>query len=99
MGDVGEGDIRACLKKHNSSYVNFRYFNLDSKGRISDVWEIKAYEVQVLNCLAYALLQVVRDEMRKKGMSVLGSMSLVRESDMSDDVKAMVARMKEQSTR
>ena len=63
---IQKGNVRACLKKHDSSYTNFRYFDLDNKGRITNKWEVKEYEFQVLDCLASALLEINRNEMSKR---------------------------------
>ena len=99
MNSVTENDIRACLKKHDSSYSNFRYFGLDEEGRSTSKWEAKEYEIKLLHCLAAALIEVNVDEMNKRGMEIYSSVKKVPESDMTDELKQVMARMKEQSTR
>ena len=37
-----ERELLACLNKHDSSYSNFRYFQLDHEGRLNEQWSIPA---------------------------------------------------------
>ena len=97
--EITESNISECLRKHDSSYANFRYFSLDKGGRTSNKWEMKMYEIQVLSCLASALLNVGRDEMRKKGIGFSEELKPVSVTDIDDDLKELMARMKERSTR
>ena len=99
MEALTEDEIRACLKKHDSSYSSFRYFGLDDGGRLTLRWEMKPYEVKLVNCLALALIQINCEVMRKRGIRVAASMQRVTVSDMTVDQQALMARMKEQSTR
>lgn len=98
-GAIHGGGVHACLKKHDSSYVNFRYFDLDIRGRITDRWGVKQFELHVLDCLAFALLEVGRDEMLKRNIDMLGSMRKVPESEITDELRELTDRMKEWSTR
>ena len=98
MEAITEDDIRACLRKHDSSYSSFRYFGLDDEGRTTLQWEVKSYEVKLVNCLALALIQLNCEAMRKRGIRTL-SMQRLTVSDMTADQRALLARMKEQSTR
>ena len=99
MGDVTEDDIRACLRKHDSSYSSFRYFGLDDEGRFTKKWEVKGYELKVLNCFAVALIQLNLDTMRQRGIQMGSSLQEVASSDLTDEQREMLVRMKEQSTR
>ncbi len=45
-----EGELRACLKKHESSYSNFRYFQLDRQGRKNEKFEISPRDIQIAHC-------------------------------------------------
>ena len=96
---ITEEDIRKCIQKHDSSYSSFRYFGLDDEARATSKWEMKEYEVWLLHYLALALIEVNWDEMGKRGMKVFSSMSKVPESEMTDELQELMARMKEQSTR
>ena len=62
-------------------------------------WEMKGYEVKLLHCLALALIAVNVTEMKKRGIRMYESMSRVPESEMTDELQELMARMKEQSTR
>ena len=99
LGAIPENDIRECLRKHDSSYASFRYFGLDSNARSNVKWGMKSYEVQVLHCLARALLEVGRNELHKRGANFPGSVKKVPEPEMTDELKDLLARMKERSTR
>ena len=99
IGAIPESDIRDCLKKHDSSYTSFRYFGLDSNARSNLKWGMKSYEVQILHCLALALLEVGRNELQKRGVNFPGSMKEVPESEMTEELKDLMARVKERSTR
>ena len=98
MEVITEADIRACLRKHDSSYSSFRYFGLDDYGRSTMRWEVKGYEVKLANCLALALIQLNCEVMRNRGIQTY-SMRRLAVSDMTAEQQALLARMKEQSTR
>ena len=84
---MDEKEIRACLRRHDSSYANFRHFQLNKHGELNPTFGFKPREVQVLHCLALALIKLNLDEITRRGFQVL-SMSAVPESDMTADVKA-----------
>ena len=90
---VTENELAACLAKHDSSYSNFRYFQLDRSGRLNTSWEFSQREVQILHCLALGLIALNMNEMSKRGIGALLSMSLVPESEMTDDLKALTGRL------
>ena len=99
MEVITEADIRACLRKHDSSYSSFRYFGLDDEGRSTEKWEMKGYEVNVLNCLAVALIALNHDALRTRGIQTGSSLRSVAEPDMTDEQRELLVRMREQSTR
>ena len=99
METITESDIRACLRKHDSSYSSFRYFGLDDDGRLTMRWEFKGYEVKLLNCLALALIQLNGEIVRRRGIPTLSSMQRLTTSDMTPEQRDLLTRMKEQSTR
>lgn len=96
---ITEKDILTCLKKHDSSYSSFRYFGLNEDGRQSLKWEIKPYEVKLLHCFALALIENNNNEMQTRNIGVGTSLKEVPESEMTDDLRDLITRMKEQSTR
>ena len=90
---ISEKELAACLKKHDSSYSNFRYFQLDRHARLNTQWEFTARDVQILHCLALALVDLNMDEMAKRGMKAMLSMSLVPEAEMTEDLVALKERL------
>ena len=93
IGPFSETDLVACLEKHNSSYANFRYFQLDKRGKLNKKWEIAPRDVQIMHCLAPALIGLNIREMRKRGIQGLWSMSSVPQSEMTPELKALVERL------
>ena len=93
---VTEKELEACLAKHNSSYSNFRYFQLDRTARLNTTWEFSHREVQILHCLALALITLNMDEMKKQGIGALLSMSRVPDSEMTEDLKVLWDRLASQ---
>ena len=92
-------NVHACLEKHDSSYVNFRYFGLDINARVNKKWEMKPFEIQVLHCLAFALLEINLNKMKELGIGSSDTMRKISEADQTDDEKQELERMKERSTR
>ena len=90
---ISEKELSACLKKHDSSYSNFRYFQLDRQARLNRQWEFTARDVQILQCLALALIHLNMDEMSKRGIKVISSMSRVSEAEMTEDLVALKERL------
>lgn len=89
-----EEELVACLEKHDSSYVTFRYFQLDRHGRLTDKWEFTPREMQVLDCLALALISIGKEEMARRGIVLNNSLSLVQESEMTPELKALKERLR-----
>lgn len=82
---IDEREIRKCLRKHRSSYTNFRHFQLDKQGRLNPDFGFEPRDVQVLHCLALGLIKLNMDEMRRHRYEVPASMRRVPESDMTDE--------------
>lgn len=82
-----EKELSACLKKHDSSYSNFRYFQLDPQARLNPQFEISPRDVQVVHCLALALIHLNMEEIEKRGIGIARSLSRVAESKMTKELK------------
>ena len=86
---VTEKEVVACLKKHNASYANFRYFQLSHQGRLNPNFGYSHRDVQVMHCLASALIHVNLDEMRGRNIGVIESMSVVPEAQDTAELRAI----------
>ena len=93
ISPIEEKALAACLKKHDSSYSNFRYFQLDRHVRLNTQWEFTAQDVQIVHSLALALIHLNMDEMVKRGIKAISSMIPVPESDMTEALKALKERL------
>ncbi len=93
IASISEKELLPRLRKHDSSYSNFRYFQLDRHGRLNKKWEFAHRDVQVLHCLALALIWLNMDEMGRRGMGALLSMSRVSQSEMTEELKVLKDRM------
>ena len=90
---IAEKELVACLRKHDSSYSNFRYFQLDRQAKLNASWEFSVRDAQILHCLALALINLNMDEMRKQSIPAMLSMSAVPESEMTEDLRALKERL------
>ena len=90
---MDEKEIRSCLRKHDSSYTNFRHFQLDKHGGVNPSFEFKQRDVQILHCLALGLIALNMDEIKKQGLQVVSSMSVVPESEMTEELRALKESM------
>ena len=88
-----EEELVACLRKHNSSYSNFRYFQLHRQARLNEKWGFSQRDIQTLHCLALALIYLNMDEMRRRGIGALLSMSRVPASEMTEELTDLQNRM------
>ena len=88
-----EKELLACLKKHDSSYSNFRYFQLDPQARLNEKFEISPRDVQTMHCLALALIHLNMDELEKRGIGIAHSMTAVPESEMTEELSALKSRL------
>ena len=88
IASFSEKELLACLKKHDSSYSNFRYFQLDQQARLNPEFEISPRDVQVVHCLALALIHLNMDEIAKRGIGIGSSLRPVLESEMTEEIRA-----------
>ena len=93
IAPVTEQEVVACLRKHDSSYSNFRFFQLDHHGRLNEKFEFAPRDIQIFHCLALALIHLNMEEMTRHGISALLSMGKVTESEMTEDLKALKQRL------
>ena len=89
IAPITEKEVVACLRKHDSSYSNFRFFQLDHHGRLNMKFEVTKQDVQIVHPLALALIHLNSDEMSRRGIGALLSMSQVAESEMTEELKAL----------
>lgn len=87
--EMDEKEIRACLRKHDSSYANFRHFQLKKNGELNQDFEFTFRELQVLHCLALGLIRLNMIEIKRRKLQVFSSMSSILESKMVADMNAM----------
>ena len=87
-----EGELRTCLKKHESSYSNFRYFQLDPQGRLNEKFDISLRDTQIAHCFALALININMDEMEKRGIRISQSLRQIPESDMTEDLRTLKSK-------
>ena len=92
IDSVSEKELRACLSKHDSSYLNVRYFDLNLQARLNNKWGFSPRDVQILHCLALALIGLNMDEMKERGIRALLSMSRIPESEMTEEMKELKDR-------
>ena len=60
---------------------------------------MKSFEIQVLHCLALALLEINLNKMKELDIGFSVTVRKISEADMKDDGKQLLERMKERSTR
>jgi len=85
-----EKELRQCLNKHDSSYSNFRYFQLDKQGKLNPKWEVSARDQQIMHSIALALIGINVEEMNSRGMKIIQTMSAIPRCKMTSDQKALV---------
>ena len=90
---ICEKELETCLRKHDSSYSNFRYFQLNPHGGLNEQFEFSRREVQVLHCLALALIHLNKDEMGRRDINPIQSMRRVPESEMTEELKTLKDRI------
>ncbi|MCY4436771.1 MAG: hypothetical protein OXE05_05485 [Chloroflexi bacterium] len=90
---ISEKDLRVCLNRHDSSYLSVRYFDLSHEGKLRNEFEILPRDVQILHCLALSLIELNMDEMGRRGIPALLSMSRVPECEMTDEERALKDRL------
>ena len=90
---IDEKGLVACLIKHRSSYSDLRYFGIRRNGTDIGNWEIKPREVQIMHCLAAALIDINLVESLQRGVKVLSSMKPVPSSAMTEELTALRERL------
>ena len=88
-----ERELLACLNKHDSSYSDFRYFQLDRQARLNKRWDFSPRDVQILHSLALALIALNMGEMQRRGIKAILSMSRVPQSEMTEELEALKDRL------
>ena len=88
ISSITEEELLACLRKHDSSYSNFRFFQLDHQGKLNPTLEVTPHDEQIVRCLASALIVLNMDEMRRQGIP-MGSLREVPESEMTEELQAL----------
>ncbi len=88
-----EKELLRCLNKHDSSYSNFRYFQLDRQGILNPKLEQSARDVQIMHCFALALIYINFQEMSKQGIQIIQSMSPVPQSEVTGELKELANRL------
>ena len=89
LATFGERELLTCLNKHDSSYSDIRYFLVDREGRANPKWSMLPREIQIVHCLALALIEINIQEISKRGMKILGSMSRVPSTEAPEELKQM----------
>ena len=89
-----EEELLACLKKHSSSYSNFRYFQLGPQARLNPKFEITTRDGQVVHYLARALILLNMEEIEKRGIGIGRSLVRIPESEMTQELKALKEHLK-----
>ena len=92
--ELTEKKIVSCLDKHNASYTNFRHFQLNRQGRLNLNFGFTQSEVQILHVLALALMELNADKMKERGFGWHASMSPVPESEITDELSALMERLR-----
>ena len=93
IAPFSEKELKACLKKHDSSYSNFRYFQLDPQARLNEKFEIAPRDVQIIHCFALALIHLNVNEMTRRGIGIASGMSRVPESELTEELSALKERL------
>ena len=91
---VNEIDVKRLLKRHKSSYSYSRYMLLDDLVKPIDGWMTKVKDMQILNCLALGFIATNAQVAEKKNISVNLEVKRIPVSEMTEDEKELVARMR-----
>ncbi|MXZ13023.1 MAG: hypothetical protein F4Y78_03285 [Candidatus Dadabacteria bacterium] len=90
---ISEDELIACLKRHGSSYMDFKYFHVDIKGKSnrnkSSV--LSDRDLDIFFCFAAALICLNIEEMEKRGFG-FPFIWPVPESEMTERLKALKKR-------
>lgn len=90
---ISEDELIACLKRHGSSYMDFKYFHVDTKGKSnrnkSSV--LSDRDLDIFFCFASALICLNIEEMEKRGFG-FPFIWPVPESKMTERLKTLKGR-------
>ena len=90
---ISEDELIACLKRHGSSYMDFKYFHVDTKGKSnrnkSSV--LSDRDLDIFLCFASALICLNIEEMEKRGFG-FPVIWPVTESEMTERLEALKER-------
>ena len=97
ISPMTEKDIKLCLKNHNSSYTNFRHFQLNRQGRLNPDFGFKNRELQIIHVLTLALLKMNEITMKERKIGWHSSMTKIPESEMTDELRALWKRLNDEN--
>lgn len=90
---ISEDELIDCLKRHGSSYMDFKYFHVDTKGKSNrDKSSVLSdRDLDIFFCFASALICLNIEEMEKRGFG-FPFIWPVPESKMTERLKALKKR-------
>lgn len=90
---ISEDELIACLKRHGSSYMDFKYFHVDTKGKSNrnKGSVLSGRDLDIFLCFASALICLNIEEMEKRGFG-FPFIWPVPESKMTERLKALKER-------
>ena len=91
--DITEKEVISCLRRHDSSYTKLRYFQLNHQGKLHPEFGFSPREVQILHCLALALIGLNLNEMTQRQIGIIGEMNVVSEWEMTDELRELKKRL------
>ena len=91
--DITEKEVISCLRRHDSSYTKLRYFQLNHQGKLHPEFGFAPREVQILHCLALALIGLNLNEMTQRQIGIIGEMNVVSEWEMTDELRELKKRL------
>ena len=85
---ISEKDLDACLRKHDSSYSDTRYFWLDPQAKTKNGGEILSRESHIFHLLAVVLIALNDGEMKRQGSNI--RTSIEPGSEMTEKETAII---------
>lgn len=92
ISPISEKELIACLNKHRYSYSNLKYFQVNKKGGLNKNFGFFPRDVQIVHCLALALIKLNINNMEKHAFNP-PSLIPVPESEMTEELKAVKKQM------
>ncbi len=87
---ISETDLEACLRKHDSSYSDTRYFWLDPQAKTKNGLEVPSRELAIFHLLAMALFVLNEDEMKRQGSNL--HLSIAPGSEKTEEETAIIMK-------